>query len=101
MILGARHTIRHVTSISPPWRLVRFQNYVSTSSNSLFEARYPAAEQLKAIPPWSAKKGKRLKGVPTGDKTRVNIVSEKLCGRPNSSILYFRLVSLAVMVSPS
>lgn len=41
----------------------------------------PFAEQLKATGLWKWQRGRRpSKGIPEGDKHRVNIASQKLCG---------------------
>ncbi|KAI0887080.1 S-adenosyl-L-methionine-dependent methyltransferase [Annulohypoxylon maeteangense] len=55
----------------------------AASSNSLdksqLEASGPVAEQLSATGLWIPRRGRRSAKEPKGDKTRVNVVSEKLC----------------------
>lgn len=51
-------------------------------TEEMLVAGTPVAERLKETGLWKWQRGRRVtKGVPVGDKHRVNIVSEKLCGK--------------------
>jgi hypothetical protein len=54
--------------------------YVSPANQPIYDATTPVAERLVATNLWNQRKSSKRPSKVKGDKTRVNIVEEKLCG---------------------
>lgn len=79
MLLIRRHNARKI------WPLLRAKPTARKGSTRVTEemlvAGTPVAEKLKETKLWKWGRGKKAVKGPVGDKHRVNIVSEKLCGK--------------------